>query len=95
MQLKHGDSLDPLGDALNLAADAASAHTEDHPLTPELFWVYLQDHGFGFPGDPPGSDEHGRFFAHLALDHAVALRRVTGNTALHHYWPTSAGVAPG
>ena len=87
MQLQRKDSSDPIGDGLNCAVHAAAEHTEDHPLTPELFWVHLSGDGFGFRGDPPGSDEHGRFFAHLVLDHAVATGRVTGNTALHHYWP--------
>jgi hypothetical protein len=87
MQLRHEDSSDPIGAALGLAAEAASDHTEDHPLTPELFWVFLSEHAFGFPGNPAGSDEHGRFFAHLVLDHAFATRLISGNTALHHYWP--------
>jgi hypothetical protein len=86
MQLKVADSSDPIGAALDLAASVAADHTEDHPLTPELFWAQLAEHGFAFPGNPAGSDEHGRFFAHLVLDHAVATRRITGNTALHHYW---------
>jgi hypothetical protein len=87
MQLEVEGSADPVGEALRLASDAVTDHTENHPLTPELFWVYLEDHGFGFRGDPPGADEHGRFFAHVVLDHAVALAVVSGNTALHHYWP--------
>jgi hypothetical protein len=87
MQLRQTDSADPIGAALDLAGPAAADHTEDHPLTPELFWVYLAGHGFEFPGNPAGSDEHGRFFAHLVLDHAVASGKITGNTALHHYWP--------
>jgi hypothetical protein len=87
MQLKHAESADPVGEALKCAVHATAEHTEDHPLTPELFWVHLSGHSFQFPGDPPGSDEHGRFFAHLVLDHAVATGLVTGNTALHHYWP--------
>jgi hypothetical protein len=87
MQLRHLDSADPIGAALDCVADAASDHTEDHPLTPELFWAYLAQHSFEVPGNPPGSDEHGRFFAHLVLDRAVATRRIGGNTALHHYWP--------
>ncbi|MCI4372449.1 MAG: hypothetical protein L3K02_02220 [Thermoplasmata archaeon] len=86
MQLQVPDSADPVGEALKWTAEAAKDHTENHPLTPELFWVHLTEHGFGFRGNPPGSDEHGRFFAHLVLDHAVAVRLVTGNTALHHYW---------
>jgi hypothetical protein len=87
MQLVCKDSTDPIGTALICAGHATDDRTEDQPLTPELFWVHLTEHGFGFPGDPPGSDEHGRFFAHLVLDHAVATRVITGNTALHHYWP--------
>jgi len=86
MRLVCQDSVDPIGDGLTCARQAATEHTEDHPLTPELFWVYLSQHGFGFVGTPSGSDEHGRFFAHLVLDHAVALGVVAGNTALHHYW---------
>jgi hypothetical protein len=86
MQLQAMDSVDPIGEALKGAADAAADHTENHPLTPELFWLYLSEHGFSFHGNPPGSDEHGRFFAHLVLDHAVALAVISGNTALHHYW---------
>jgi len=87
MQLVCQDSVDPIGDGLKCARQAAADHTEDHPLTPELFWVYLSQHGFRIVGTPAGSDEHGRFFAHLVLDHAVAVGVVTGNTALHHYWP--------
>jgi hypothetical protein len=87
MQLRTPDSADPIGTALEFAKVAAKDHTEDHPLTPELFWVYLSEHSFEFPGNPPGSEEHGRFFAHVVLDHAVATRVITGNTALHHYWP--------
>jgi hypothetical protein len=86
MQLKHIDSADPIGAALVCAREVVTDHTEDHPLTPELLWAYLSEHGFEFPGNPPGSDEHGRFFAHLVLDHAVATRVLTGNTAQHHYW---------
>jgi hypothetical protein len=87
MQLKHRDSSDPIGAALACTAHAADGHTEDHPLTPEGFWEHLSGDGFSFPGDPPGSDEHGRFFAHVVLDHAVATGLITGNTAQHHYWP--------
>ena len=87
MQLQVQDSADPIGEALKLVADATVDHTEDHPLTPELFWVHLSENGFEFRGHPSGSDEHGRFFAHLVLDHSVALNLITGNTALHHYWP--------
>ncbi|HTT72780.1 MAG TPA: hypothetical protein VMG99_01330 [Thermoplasmata archaeon] len=58
----------------------------DHPLTPELFWEALEEDGFYFAHKPPESDDYGLFFAHLVLDHAVALQRITGNTALHHYW---------
>lgn len=87
MQLKHKDSSDPVGEALKCAVQATAEHTEDHPLTPELFWAYLSGHGFGFPGNPSGSAEHGRFFAHLVLDHAVATGIIGGNTAQHHYWP--------
>ena len=87
MQLQCDDSSDPIGEGLKCAAHAASEHTEDHPITPELFWVHLSNDGFGFPGNPPGSDEHGRFFAHLVRDHAVARGIVTGNTATHHDWP--------
>ena len=87
MQLQVADSTDPIGEALTLAARAVGDHTENHPLTPELFWLYLSEHGFSFRGAPAGSDEHGRFFAHLVLDHAVATLLISGNTALHHYWP--------
>jgi hypothetical protein len=87
MQLKHQDSADPIEAGLKCAVHATVDHTEDHPLTPELFWVHLSGDGFGFPGNPAGSDEHGRFFAHLILDHAVAIGLITGNTAQHHYWP--------
>ena len=86
MQLLHPDSSDPIGRALDVADRAAKDGTQDHPVTPELFWEDLKRDGFYFRSDPPGSDEHGRFFAHLVLDHAVALGRITGNTALHHYW---------
>ncbi len=86
MQLLHNESSDPIGRALECASRCAKDGTQDHPLTPELFWEDLKRDGFYFPHDPAGSDEHGRFFAHLVLDHAVALRQITGNTALHHYW---------
>jgi hypothetical protein len=86
MQLCHTASSDPIGRALECAIVCARDGTQDHPLTPERFWEELKQDGFFFPKDPPGSDEHGRFFAHLVLDHAVALGRVGGNTALHHYW---------
>jgi hypothetical protein len=86
MQLLHRESSDPIGRALECAAMVARDWTQDHPLTPELFWEDLKRDGFYFAHDPPGSDEHGRFFAHLVLDHAVALGRITGNTAQHHYW---------
>ena len=87
VQLQHRDSVDPIGAALGCTVHAVDGLTEDHPLTPERFWEHLREDGFFFPGDPPGSDEHGRFFAHLVLDHAVATGLVAGNTALHHYWP--------
>ncbi|HTT14425.1 MAG TPA: hypothetical protein VMG81_01415 [Thermoplasmata archaeon] len=86
MQLKHPKSDDPIGRALEVAVQVAKDGTQDHPITPERFWEDLQADGFYFPNDPPGSDEHGRFFAHVVLDHAVALGRITGNIALHHYW---------
>ena len=86
MQLRHNESADPIGRALDCAERCSKDYTQDHPLTPELFWEELKREGFYFVHDPPGSDEHGRFFAHLTLDHAVALGRVAGNTALHHYW---------
>jgi hypothetical protein len=79
--------MDAIGDGLKCATDAAADHTEDHPLTPELFWEYLTGQGFTIPGDPPGSEEHGRFFAHLVLDHALASGRIAGNPVQHHYWP--------
>jgi len=86
MQLRHPDSSDPIGRALECAAVSARDGTEDHPLTPERFWEELKQDGFFFPKDPPGADEYGRLFALLILDHAVALGTVRGNTALHHYW---------
>jgi hypothetical protein len=89
MQLLHPESSDPIGRALECAAKSATEGTQDHPVTPERFWEDLKRDGFYFPHDPPGSDEHGRFFAHLVLDHAVALGRITGNTAQHHYWARS------
>ena len=89
MQLRHPESDDPIGRALDCAVVVARDGTEDHPLTPERFWEELKRDGFYFPKDPPGSDEHGRFFAHLVLDHAVALGKIGGNTALHHYWPVT------
>ena len=86
MQLLHPESNDPIGRALECAVQHAADGTEDHPLTPELFWEDLKRDGFYFKDHPTGDDEHGRFFAHLVLDHAVALQRIAGNTALHHYW---------
>jgi len=86
MHLLHQQSSDPIGRALDLVAQSTEDRTEEHPLTPELFWERLKNDGFYFARDPPGSDEHGRFFAHLVLDHAVALRRVGGNPEQHHYW---------
>jgi hypothetical protein len=89
MQLLHREASDPIGRALDCAVECATEGTEDHPLTPERFWEDLKRDGFYFPKDPPGSDEHGRFFAHLVLDHAFALGRIAGNTAQHHYWAKS------
>ncbi len=86
MQLRHRSSSDLIGRALEVAPLSANDGTPDHPLTPELFWLALQRDGFFFPNDPPGSDEHGRFFAHLVLDHAVAQQRIGGNPEQHHYW---------
>jgi hypothetical protein len=86
VQLRHPESDDLIGRALDCAERCARDGTQDHPVTPERFWEELKRDGFYFPNDPPGSDEHGRFFAHLVLDHAVALRRIAGNIALHHYW---------
>jgi len=71
---------------LTCSAHAAADHTEDHPLTPELFWAHLTEHGFSISGNAAEGAEHGRFFAHLVLDHAVATGIITGNTAQHHYW---------
>jgi hypothetical protein len=89
VQLRHPDSNDLIGRALVCATEHAADGTEDHPVTPELFWEDLKRDGFYFKDDPPGADEHGRFFAHLVLDHAVALHKIAGNTALHHYWALS------
>ena len=86
MQLEHKDFYEPIGRALDVAARMGPDATEDHPMTPEMFWEDLKRDGFFFKNDPPGSDEHGRFFAHVVLDHAVALGRITGNGAQHHYW---------
>jgi hypothetical protein len=95
MQLKHRESEDPIGRALQCVDRHAKDGTQLHPLTPERFWELLKDDGFFFPNDPPGSDEHGRFFAHLILDHAFALRRISGNTAQHHYWALEEPLAGG
>jgi len=86
VQLLHREYSDPIGHALEVAVVVARDHTSDHPLTPELFWAALQEDGFYFAHNPPGADEQGRLFAHLVLDHAVALQRISGNTAQHHYW---------
>lgn len=86
MQLKHSDSNDLIGRALQVAVSAVQNGNQDHPMTPALFWQALQRDGFHFVDNPPGSDEHGRFFAHLVLDHALAERKIAGNAELHHYW---------
>ncbi len=86
MQLRHPDSDDPIGRALECASRSVLDKTPDHPLTPELFWEALKQDGFAFPNNPPGSEEHGRFFAHVVLDHALAQQIVDGNTVQHHYW---------
>ncbi len=86
MQLRHPEADDLIGRALECAVRSATAGTEDHPITPERFWEDLKQDGFGFTKPMPGSDEVGRLFAHVVLDHAVALGSVAGNTALHHYW---------
>jgi hypothetical protein len=86
MQIRHPDSADPIGRALECVTRCAKDGTQDHPITPEIFWEDLKRDGFFVPNNPPGADEHGRFFAHLVLDHAVALRAIAGNTELHHYW---------
>jgi len=86
VQLRHRESGDPIGRALECVRTCVDDHTEDHPLTPEIFWERLKEDGFFVPNDPPGADEHGRFFAHLVLDHALALGLVTGNPVQHHYW---------
>ena len=86
MQLLHRESTDPIGRAIECAVSCVQDRTQDHPLTPELFWEDLKRDGFYFPKNPPGSEENGRFFAHLVLDHAVGLERIAGNIAQHHYW---------
>lgn len=88
-QLLHQESSDPTGRALDREVRCARDFTPDYPMTPELFWEELKRDGFYFLPDPPGSDEHGRFFAHVVLDHAVALGRITGNTVRHHCWAFS------
>ena len=89
MQLRHPDSDDPIGRALECAERLAKEGTQDHPLTPERFWEDLKQDGFLLSKERAGSDDYGRFFAHLVLDHAVALGKIAGNTALHHYWAAS------
>ena len=89
MQLRHPDSDDPIGRALECAERLAKEGTQDHPLTPERFWEDLKQDGFLLSKERAGSEDFGRFFAHLVLDHAVALGKIAGNTALHHYWATS------
>jgi hypothetical protein len=86
MQIRHPDSADPIGRALECVRRCAKDGTQDHPITPEIFWEDLKRDGFFVPKNPPGADEHGRFFAHLVLDHALALRSIAGNSELHHYW---------
>ncbi len=86
MQLRHPESNDLIGRALDVVSKVAKDGTPDHPLTPALFWQALQRDGFYFADNPPGSDEHGRFFAHLVLDHALAGQRISGNPEQHHYW---------
>jgi hypothetical protein len=86
VQLRHPDAEDPIARALDCAVRCANDVTEDHPLTPERFWEELKQDGFAFTKPLPGTEEAGRFFAHVVLDHAVGLGRIAGNTALHHYW---------
>jgi hypothetical protein len=86
MQLVHDEYQDPIGRALDVAVVVARDHTMDHPLTPELLWEALEEDGFHMAHNPADADEHGRFFAHLVLDHAFALKRIAGNVAQHHYW---------
>lgn len=86
MQLRHSDSNDLIGRALVVAVAVAKDGTPDHPITPAIFWQALQRDGFHFVDNPPGGDEHGRFFAHLVLDHALVQQKIGGNLAQHHYW---------
>lgn len=86
MEIRHPDSFDPIGKALESLASLAANYTENQPLTPERFWRHLEEEGFHVPGNPPGAAEHGRFFAHLVLDHAFACGKVSGNISQHHYW---------
>jgi hypothetical protein len=86
MQIRHTESSDPIARALECVERYAKDGTQDHPLTPGLFWEKLKSDGFSVAGSTAGSDEVGRLFAHLVLDHAVGLGKITGNTALHHYW---------
>ncbi len=87
------ESFDPIGKALELLPRYIGDHTEDHPLTPELFWSRLKLDGFSVHGTNPEREEHGSFFAHLVLDHAFSQGLVGGNIAQHHYWARRPGVA--
>jgi hypothetical protein len=86
VQLMHPRSSDPIARGLEVATRSVSNRTPNEAITPERLWEDLKADGFYFPHDPPGSDEHGRFFAHLVLDHAYGLRLIAGNTAEHRYW---------
>lgn len=92
MEIRHPDTFDPIAKALECVGHCIGDRTEDHPLTPELFWTHLREDGFAIYGRTPDPTELGLFFAHLVLDHAFGKEMVGGNIAQHHYWARRPGV---
>ena len=53
MEIRHPDSFDPIAKALACVDHVIGDRTEDHPLTPELFWTHLRQDGFEIYGRTP------------------------------------------